>query len=413
MRIQLDRFQQKRLFLLIVTAIYIALVIWLDFLQAPAVWDEKQFWESSLAFSDRLIPTIDDLRNYGELSTPLPFILFGALEHLFHQGLFAGRLLNLLLSLTIISIIGWPTPDKRGRAFFCFVGLSLCPYYYWYGVLMYTDIIACLFGLIGVMSYIRDRHLLSCAAFILAIASRQYMVAFPAAISTYEFTLAIALFIRSRQFRLIEQWRWLAPLIATLSLLGWFYLFQGLAPETAVDIRNVPDVQKTTWAFTPGYAINFLAFIGFYIVIPEFLLFKPSSVLHSLKRQRRKIALIALALLLCLVISPPALIGLGTVLKIANLLPYDPLKLALFYGLAMLACIRFSQLNLMSLFVFFNSLIMMKAYPWDKYILPLVIIFWYLKSVGLEEKFSFKALPGILMLRSWLYTRLFFQALKM
>ena len=76
-------------------------------------------------------------------------------------------------------------------------------------------------------------------------------------------------------------------------------------------------------------------------------------------------------------------------MKISNFLPYDILKLGLFYGLSLLACIRISQLNLMSLIIIFNGLIMIKAYPWDKYILPAVIIFWYLKSLGLEDKFNF------------------------
>ncbi|MGB3640444.1 MAG: hypothetical protein WBA39_23150, partial [Rivularia sp. (in: cyanobacteria)] len=91
MKIQLNHREQKFLFLVGITAIYSALVVWLDFLQAPPIWDEGHFWETSLTFSDKLIPSIDDLRNYGELSTPLPFIIFGALEYLFHQGIFAGR----------------------------------------------------------------------------------------------------------------------------------------------------------------------------------------------------------------------------------------------------------------------------------------------------------------------------------
>jgi hypothetical protein len=99
----------------------------------------------------------------------------------------------------------------------------------------------------------------------------------------------------------------------------------------------------------------------------------------------RKIALMAIILLGYMTVFPPPLDGIGSLVKVAAMLPQPFLGLAFFYGLALLTCIRFSNFGLMSLFVVFNSLIMMKAYPWDKYVLPLVIIFWYLKSIKLED----------------------------
>lgn len=394
MKIQLNHRQQKFLFLIGITAIYSALVVWLDFLQAPPIWDENHFWETSLTFSDKLIPSIDDLRNYGQLSTPLPFIIFGSLEYLFHQGIFAGRLFSLILSLSIVFIIGWPTRNKGGRAILSLIGLLWCPYFLWYGVLLYTDIIACFFVLIGFVSYIRNRHLISSIAFILAIASRQYMLAFPMAIATYELIIAIKNIKSVGKINLVQHWRWIAPLIAALSIFGWIYLFGGLAPKIGLEVSRTPSVQKTTWAFTFGGAINFLSFVGFYIVIPEFILFRPRVILKILK-QRRRIILIAVGLLLCFSVFPPLLKGMGTVMKIAKFLPYDILKLALFYSLSLLTCLRFSQLNLMSLIVIFNSLIMIKAYPWDKYVLPIVVVFWYLKSLGIEDKFNIFKLRNV------------------
>lgn len=301
------------------------------------------------------------------------------LEYFFHQGIFAGRLLNLILSLSIIFIIGWPSRNKGVRAFLCLIGLFWSPHLLRYGVLLYTDAIACFFVLIGFISYIRNRHLISCIAFILAIASRQYMLAFPMAIATYEFIIAIKKVKSVRKINLVEQWRWIAPFVAALSIFGWIYLFSGLAPQTALEVSNTPSVQKTTWAFTFGGAINFLSFVSFYIVIPEFILFRPRIILQILKQQRKIIA-IAVVLLLCFFVFPPLLNGFGRVMKISNILPFYILKIVFFYSLSLLTCIRFSQLNLMSLIIIFNSLIMIKAYPWDKYILPVVIVFWYLKS---------------------------------
>lgn len=384
-RIKLNSYWQKSLFFIGVTATYVILLFKLNFLQGKFLWDEAGYWETSLIFSKSLLPSISDLRNYNELNTPLPFIVFGILEHLSGEGIFLGRLLNLILSLVIVFFIGYPSSNKHEQKLLCLVGLFICPYFLFYSGRLYTDLIACFLVLMGVIGYFRDRHFWSSIAFILAIASRQYMLAFPLAIFSYEFTLAVNSIIRGDNIRVLEQRRWVFPLIAVLSMLGWVYLFQGLAPEAAFEVQNTPAVQETTWAVTPGGAINFLAFVGFYIVIPEFILFSFSSKLKALQQQRVKIAWIAALLLLYILIFPPLLDSLGTVIKIANFLPSYYLKLAWFYCLSLIACIRFARPKLISLFVLFNTLIMVKAYPWDKYILPLVIVFWYVKSIGMDE----------------------------
>ncbi|MDY6896958.1 MAG: hypothetical protein SWZ49_02635, partial [Cyanobacteriota bacterium] len=325
-------------------------------------------------------------------NTPLPFIIFGALEYLFHQGIFTGRLLNLILSLIIVFLVGYPTRSKGSRAILCLIGLFLCPYYLWLSGRLYTEMIACFWVIIGLISYIRNRHLISCIAFILAIASRQYMLAFPIAIATYEFIIAIKNLQNTHNIHIFNKitslfkWRWLAPLIAVSSIFVWVYLFQGLVPKTALEVRLAPEVQRSTWALTPGGIINFLSFIGLYIVIPESILFRTSLNCQFFNQHRRKIIIIASTLLLYFFIFPPLLSGSGNIAKLVDLLPYNLLKMLLFYGLSLLACVRFSQPNLISLIVLFNSLIMVKAYPWDRYVLPLVVVFWYLKSIGFQEQ---------------------------
>lgn len=386
MNIQLNHSRRKFIFILSITAIYIALIFWLDFLQGPQWYDEKTFWKTTLTFSNSLFPSIEDLRDYTELNTPLPFIIFGALEYLFHQGIFTGRLLNLILSLTIVFLIGYPTRSKGSRAILCLIGLFLCPYYLWLSGRLYTEMIACFWVIMGFVSYVRNRHLISCIAFILAIASRQYMLAFPIAIATYEFVVAIKNIKDFSKITSLLKWRWTAPLIAALSIFVWIYLFQGLVPKTALEVRLAPEVQRNTWALKPGGVINFLSFVGLYIVIPESILFRVNSTFQLLKQHQRKIIIIASILLIYFLIFPPLLSGSGNIAKVADLLPFNIFKMLLFYGLSLLACIRFSQPNLISLIVLFNSLIMVKAYPWDRYVLPLVVVFWYLKSIGFQEQ---------------------------
>ncbi len=388
MNIQSSLSRQKFLFILGITVIYVALLIWLDFLQGPKLWDENTYWATTLQFSDRLIPSLSDLRDYGELNTPLPFIIFGAIEHLFHQGIFAGRLLNLILSISMVFIIGWPSRYKRGRSILCVIGLLLCPYYLFLSGRIYTEMIACFWMLMGLVAYVHDRYILSSLAFLLAIASRQYMLPFPAAIAAYEFIIAIINIRHWHSISIVEQKRWIVPLVATLSIFGWFYLFQGLAPETALETRSVPTVQEAVWTFTPNTAINFLAYIGLYIVIPEFILFHPLSKLQYLRQHWRKVTLISAAFLIVYAVFPPLMAAHGNLMNLLQLLPNHALQMSVLYGLSLLACLRFFRPNLMLLMVLFNSLLMTKAYPWDKYILPLAVAFWYWQSIGAEKKFS-------------------------
>lgn len=393
----LTRSRQRLIFVFGILAIYTAIFVGFNYLQGPYWWDEKQFWQTSLTFSERLIPTLDQLRNYSELNTPLPFIIYGMLEHLFQGGIFVGRLLNFGLSIAIAFIIGWPSKNRGIRAILCLIGLFLCPYYLWLSSKLYTDIIAAFFSLAGFWFYVRNRHIASGLAFILGIASRQYMLAFPVAIAAHEISQSL---LNRQKVSAKQLLSWIVPLGAALSIVGWFYLFQGLAPSAAFDARPAPEVQRALWDLNINTGLYFLSFVGLYFVIPEFILFGRSSQFVLSKENRRKYIIIAAILLLAFIIFPPTLKASGNLVKIANLLPAYGLKVGLFYLLALMACIRFSQLDLAFWILLFNCLIMTKAYPWDRYVLPLMIVFWYLKSIGYlhksgaESEMPNKKLPG-------------------
>lgn len=388
MTIQFKRSQQKFLCLLLIAIFYIVLVFHFDFLQGIKVKDEPHYWKTSLSFSDTLIPSIKDLRDYKDLNTPLPFIMFGAIEYFFGLDIFGGRLLNLILSVVIVLIIGWPNRDKKRTSVLCLLGLFLCPYFFICSGRLYTDIVACFWLLLGFVAYVRSRHLLGSIAFILAIASRQFMLAFPVAIAVYELIIVTTKIRSFREFNFSKHWAWIAPSIASLSILFWIYLFQGLAPATGIE-ELAPAVQQTTWAIQPNRAVYFLSFTSVYIVIPELILFQPLAKIRESIKQKRRIVSIAVGLLLYCIIFPPIISSDGMFSLLLDLLHYDILKSALFYFLALIACIRFFQPNLMFLCLLFNCIIMMKAHYWSKYVLPLSIVFWYLKSLGLDEKFSF------------------------
>ena len=387
---QLSTSKQKLLFLFIIIFFFGLLLLRLDFLAAPPLYDEIPFWNSSLLFSDRLIPSLEDLRSYGDLNTPLPFIIYGALEYFSGQGFIAGRLLNIILLLLIAIAIGWPRANNH-QPILCLVGLLIFPYNFLYGGHLYTDIIACAFVLLGVISYQRGGHLLSCIAFILAISSRQYMVAFPAAIGLYELAIALLNYQKSRQFNLSAQWRWIAPILATLSFLGWIYLFQGLTPQVESALDKVdPKVQTTAWILDPGRGINYLGSIATYIVIPECVLFRLWHQFFLSKQQRRAAIAIGSALLVLAAAFPPLLYtrnAINVIAGIFNNTQYEFIGAGIYCLACLLTIVRFSKLSLLSLMVITNTIIMTKVYPWDKYLWPFVVVFWYLKATQPNEEF--------------------------
>ncbi len=352
------------------------------------IWDEEDFWETTLLFSDRLIPSVELLRDYGELNTPLPFIIFGAFEYITQDGLFAGRFLNFSLSAGLTFAIGAPLSGKRKQSVLAACGLLLFPYYLWLSSHFYTDILATFFVFAGIWLYLRNQHIFASLCFVLAIASRQFMLAFPVAIAAYEGLSALMVALPSHSLKAGGQalWRtrvrWLAPALAALTILGWIWLFGGLAPESSFEVRPAPTVQTRTWAIAIDSSLYFLACIGLYFVIPEWVLFHRNLNWRSLLTLKNSV--IALSLLVLFVAFPPT-VAHGLLINLVKVVPIPLFRGVVLLGLAVLACTRFLRFNLAFWFVLVNSALMLKAFPWDKYALPLLVVLWYLKAIDAVE----------------------------
>lgn len=351
--------------------LYVIVFLLFDQLLFPPIRDEPDFWRASLNFSDRLIPQLADLKNYKELNTPLPFVVFGILEHVWQGGIFAGRLLNLALSLGIAAIVAFPTGRASKQSILAVCGLLSFPYYLLLSTHLFTDIFATFFVLIGIWFYTRDRHLISGFAFILAIASRQLMLAFPVAIAIYEL-------LKGSQIRFRPRMSWLAPLAAASTIFGWIWFFNGLAPAAAIEQAKTPEVQKTLWMFSLSPSLYFLSTIGLYFVLPEWLLFSRKIVKPYWTKQRSALA----GALMLLFVLFPVREAHGLLMKGAEVLPSLQLENLLLYGLALLTCVRFLRYNLAFWLLLANCGLMLKAYPWDKYALALLAVFWFYKAIG-------------------------------
>jgi hypothetical protein len=411
---------EKAIFLISVLIIYITLFFIHNMLQFPFKWDEYHFWETSLSFSHTLIPQWEQLKSYNEPNTPLPFLIFGSLEYFFHGGIFAGRLLNLILSFLIVCIVGLPKYKGDKYSIRAVGALLIFPYYLFLSTHLYTDIIAALFVLLGFRLYFQEKHILSSLSFILAIASRQYMLAFPVAIGIFELLFSLK---KNKRISI----SWIAPMIAAASILGWIWFFGGLVPQPAATIANIPTKApqngfELSWLF-PDRGLYFLACIGLYFCIPEFLLFRKWTKLDQLGRNNPpaknsettanistfkrfknfcqvalgnlltlKNSYIALGLLFLFAIYPP-LDSKGILTKAVQIFPSSFFQATLLYILIFLVCVRFSRLDLTFWILLMNCGILMKGYAWDKYALAAVVVLWYLKSIQALDGESSFSLP--------------------
>lgn len=365
---------QRWTFISVLLLVYVACVVALDGLSSPPIKDETHFWPTSLLFSREFPPSFEALHRYNELNTPLPFVVYGALEGLFHGGITAGRAVNLALSFLMVCTIGFASGAPTSRAFLSTAGLLSFPYFLGAATRLYTDIIASFFVLWGAVFHVKGRHAASALSFILAIACRQYAVAFPLAILAGE--LLVALRVRS----LVPSGAAWASLAATASLGGWYVLFGGFAPPAALDVQRID-----TGRLFVDHGLYFLACIGAYFVLVEAVLFR-RKFWQEISGAGRLMAVVTALLFF---FFPPlqnvnfAIPAMGFLDVAARWAFNDVLRMTFLSILAACAAARFSRLDLASLFVWANALIMMKAHiGWDKYALPVLVVLWFMKSVG-------------------------------
>jgi len=349
--------------------VYLTLFGYLDFLRFPPEKDELHFWPTAVSFSTSWIPSLDQLRSYQELSTPLAFLIFGGLEHLLHGGIMAGRLLNLSLSFGMTAVIISASDDPR-RAAPAIIGLLVFPYYLGVSAYLYTDVIAAVFVLLGLLCYLHQKPFVAAVSWSLAIATRQYAVAFPLAIAAYE------LFRADRKMR-----RWIVAAASAATLGGWMWFFGGPAPPAELAAQGIDANRLRHLDLT--HIVYLLVCTGLFYVIPDLLLFRET---RRLRHRGWPLVLIAGATVLVSIVAPPLGNDWGTPTMglfdrlVVSMLGPSPRTL-LYAALATLATVRFSEYSLGAFLVAANAGILLVSHTmWEKYALALLVSLWYLRA---------------------------------
>jgi hypothetical protein len=366
--------RERRAFLLVLAVVYAAALLYAGGLSFPIHKDEKQFWAQTQRFATDWPPGVQQLREYPEPMTPLSFLIWGTLERAFHGGIAVGRLFNVLAGCTILALIGLRRRAPNGEAALAALGLVLYPYFVPLSIVLYTDVVATLFVVLGLWCYARDRLGWSALCFVLGVSTRQYMVVYPTAVAVFAL-------VSGRRIGQPDVRRILFPLAAGLSLLAWIWFFGGLAASTGLE--KWPRHQISLTQLPASYILYFLTCIGAYFAVPEFVLFRRWGTLRELVTP--KSGMIAAVLLILFFFFPPIFAEgkAGAFHRMTFfVLPNPVLRVSFFYLLAWFACVRFSCPDLGFWIILFQAVVMITSFEaWEKYIYPVLAALWFLRAV--------------------------------
>ncbi len=289
-------------------------------------------------------------------------------------GIVLGRWFSLAITLGTLIVIAWRAPHP-GKAALAALGLSLCPYFLGVGFHLYTDGIATFLAVLAIRQHLQSRFTSSAVAWVLAVSTRQYVVALAAGAFAYEC------------FRYREHGAWTriaSPLAGCLTLAGWMLFWGGLGPAPAL-LDNTGGA--TIAAAHPEYGLYALACLGAYHVIPEtFLMGERFAMLR--RAERRTLFMMAFVLALAFVWFPPLQnpIFVPTMgyldLAARRLVRDDRLRMVLFFGLSLLAAHRWCRNRDLGCWLVLAQvgLMSLALVAWDKYSLPLVASLWFLSA---------------------------------
>lgn len=193
--------------------------------------DEEHFYFSILEFIK--YPSLDTLKHYEEMSTPLPFIFYAIWGSLFGSALATLRILSLLLACaTILSAFYFFR--KTGLSNLTSMGmiliLTLNPYFIGVSFFVYTDMLCEFFMLWTFIFLLRQNMLACCISLLLAILCRQYMVFFIPVAALYVFSQEDFKF----SFKLIKTESLLLIPVIGIGLL--FVFWGGASPDNKLKI---------------------------------------------------------------------------------------------------------------------------------------------------------------------------------
>lgn len=183
----MNNYKKSALILFIIILLFEITVAIVGDISKREPWgDEIRLYDSVLVFGDGL--SLDLLKHYRQMSTPLPFIMYAWWGKIFGSDLFTLRIFSIILALLTYLLfhrILFERLTNKRFALFGTLFLMIHPYMIGLSIFVFTDMPAILFLLLGYYTLGKDKFYLSAFFIALAILCRQYILFFLPAMFIY------------------------------------------------------------------------------------------------------------------------------------------------------------------------------------------------------------------------------------
>lgn len=223
-------------------------------LDHPIRGDEGHFIETARFFGTGGIASA--LKDYGEITPPLSFVLFGLWGRLFGFSPGTLRVLSIMmgfLTLVLLYVLYLRLSGGLKHAVTGMLVLLLNPYLSGLSVHVFTDIPQLLTVTIAVIALLDRRPLPLFVALSLSLLARQYSLCFVVAFVLW---LAVKGSLKERRGRRLLA----AVLLSTLPLLGLFAVWGGPAPPSGLRLWVVDDGSF----YRIGFIYTYVMFLALY-----------------------------------------------------------------------------------------------------------------------------------------------------
>lgn len=249
-------YRRSLTFLLVFFVLFEGAVVFFGDLTRPPWGDEYRLLETVRDFSDGL--SIDRLKHYNQLSTPLPFVLYALWGKFVGFELWQLRLLSLLIALLSYLLFH--------RMLYLYVGSGLAallaavflmvnPYMVGFSIFVFTDGLTILFIILALYAAIRSNPVLLLLGVAGALLCRQYTV-FLAAAAVAFYSVRLWRGQGERNSAMLT-----AAVAGFVPLLGLFALWGGISPVNKW--REFYDTSGLS--FHPAYLVLYVSLLSIYL----------------------------------------------------------------------------------------------------------------------------------------------------
>ena len=253
----LNSYHRSLLYLIVVVVLLQTVVVWMGDLSRPPWGDESHFVATVRLFGQGM--TLDTIRHYPEMSTPLPFMLYSVWGQLVGFELPALRILSLLIALLsylLFHRLLFIVLCDGTVAFLATAFLAVHPYMVGFSIFVFTDGLAIMLVITALLAVVRGRPLLLFLSLAGALLCRQYMVYFVLACLGYYTAIAF----RRKDTRAVIMAA--VSLLSMLPLIGLFLFWGGFTPDSPLRARYL----DTGLYFHPSYLVLYIALLSVYLL---------------------------------------------------------------------------------------------------------------------------------------------------